>query len=506
MSKVFLIGAGPGDPGLVTAKMLEIIKVADVIIYDNLVNKHILKNKKDNVEMIYVGKQASCHSLAQSKINELLVEKAKANSIVVRLKGGDPFVFGRGSEEAEYLFKNNIDFEIIPGITSALAAPAYAGIPVTDRRFASSFTVITGHEDPDKPESFHKWDVYASMPGTLIILMAVKNLEAITKKLIHYGRNPQEPAAIVHWGTTPAQKVISGLLADIADLARSHNIIPPSILVIGEVVTLRETLNWYETLPLFGKNIVITRSIDQADSFNLKLSALGANVILFPVIETLPVNDFKSIDSALQSIRSYDWLIFTSTNGIKHFFDRLFYLNLDSRILSGIKIAVIGDVTGLELKKYGIKYDFMPDTYTSDCLAEGLIKHDNLSGKRIMLARSNIASTEILEKLEKAGAEVKNIDIYLTTKSQKTDTSFKQIALETPPDVITFTSPSTVINFADLPGEVSQYIETALIASIGPVTSQTCLKYFGRVDIEASKHTTEGLVEAIVDYYVNVLN
>jgi uroporphyrinogen III methyltransferase/synthase len=502
-NKVYLIGAGPGDPGLLTIKAAKILAKADVVIYDNLVNKNILDHVKTEAELIYVGKQAARHTLKQEEINQLLVDKANANNLVARLKGGDPFIFGRGSEEAEYLLENKIDFEIIPGITSALSAPGYAGIPVTDRRYTSSFMVITGHEDPNKSESFLDWAAIAKTKGTLVILMGVKNLEKITSKLIENGRSPQEPSALVNWGTLPQQKVVTGNLKTIAELAVLENIQPPSILVVGDVINLRDKLNWFEKLPLFGKNIIITRPAGQVEPLKTNLISLGANVMSLPVIDVAPVNDYTEVDKEICNLDTYNWLIFTSVNGVKAFLDRVFMLGYDTRLLGKTKIAAIGCATSSELRQYGLIADFVPDKYLSEEIVNGLSALNEINGQKYLLARADIARKNLFEGLQNQGAEVKDLIVYENTLPAGSFELLSSILAQQMPDMVIFTSPSTVENFVEIAKKTNNetILNSLKVAAIGPVTSEKCYEILKRVDVEAKVHSIEGMIDSIVEYY-----
>ncbi|MEW5820619.1 MAG: uroporphyrinogen-III C-methyltransferase [Cyanobacteriota bacterium] len=501
--KIYLIGSGPGDTGLLTIKAQEIIKKCDAIIYDNLINPDILDLVPDNAEKIYVGKKANQHTLKQEEINDLLVCKAREYKCIVRLKGGDPIIFGRGAEEAEFIRDHNIEFEIIPGISSAVAAPIYAGIPLTHRNFCSAFMVLTGHEDPLKEESSINWKNVAEFNGTVVILMGVKNLSNITEKLISLGRNDFEPSAIIYWGTTPDQTVLTARLSDIANVAKENNIKPPCVFITGDVVNLRDKLNWFEKLPLFNKKVVITRPKEQNSYFKSSLKALGANVIEIPSIKIDSVDDFTLIDNEFNNIKSYDWLIFTSVNGVKHFFNRLYFLNFDSRHLSNIKIATIGNVTKTELLKHGIISDFTPDRFLSDEIVKGLNAINEISGKKILLARSDISRIEFSEALINKGAIVEDLIVYKTLLNQNDGDFIKNTLSINKIDIITFTSPSTVNNFIKLVPEnyIFNELKETYIASIGPVTSnkikESILK---RVDIEATTHNIDGLLEAIIKF------
>lgn len=503
-SKVYLIGAGPGDPELLTLKGKRIIEKADIIIYDNLVNPQLFEFAKVNCEKIYVGKKANQHTLQQNEINQLLVDKYNTNSTIVRLKGGDPIVFGRGGEEAEYLSKHNIPFEIIPGITSAIAAPIYAGIPITHRNHNSMFTVLTGHEDPTKQDSYINWKHTAKTPGTLIILMGIKNLPNIVNELINNGRNPDEPAALIQQGTTPFQKTVTSSLKDIVEAANNNNIKPPSIFVIGDVINLHHVINWYEKLPLFGKNIAITRSIEQSLSLKLLLQEQGANVIELPTINIEAIDNFSEIDQNINKLEQYNWIIFTSTNGIKHFFTRLYNNGFDARKLAHSKIAVIGNATLNELAKHGLKADLIPEKHLSSSIIEALKNLNEINNKTFLLPRSDIAMENIVKDLEGLGGIVTNTPIYKTILPKEGIDYIKETIKNEHIDMITFTSPSTIENLVImLSKEELEILKTIPKASIGPITSDKIKEHGEKISTESITHNIEGLTESIIEYFQN---
>ena len=382
--KVYLVGAGPGDPELITLKGLECIKNADVIIYDYLASPSLLKHAREHAEIIYVGKKGGDHTLSQDRINALIAEKAQKGFTVTRLKGGDPFIFGRGGEEAEVLIDARIPFEIIPGVTSAIAAPAYAGIPLTHRKFTSTIAFVTGHEDPSKAESNIDWAALAKGIGTLVFLMGVKNLPHITDRLMHHGMSPDTPVALVRWGTTPKQTTVSGTLDTIVERTKAAGLKPPAIIVVGHVVKLREKMRWFETRPLMGRCIVVTRAREQASDLVKRLSDLGAECLECPTITVVPPDDLKPLDMAIENLSSYDWLMFTSVNGVNFFFNRLFEKNNDVRALNNIHTAVIGPATAKRLFDFGLKSDIIPESYRGESVVKAFVRED-ISGKRIFL-------------------------------------------------------------------------------------------------------------------------
>ena len=489
---VYLVGAGPGDSGLLTIKAQEILEIADVVIYDRLADEKIL-NYAPNAEKIYVGKSAGRHTLKQDEINQLLVEKSKTAKNIVRLKGGDPFVFGRGGEEALTLRENNIDFEIISGVTSAIAVPAYAGIPVTQRGVATSFAVVTGHEDPNKSESSINWEKISTVVDTLIFLMGVENLPKITAKLIEHGRAKNTPAAVIRNGTKFSQQVLVSTLENISADVEKNKIKPPAILVVGEVVNLREKLKWFENKILFGKKIVVTRTRTQASKLMRQLENLGAEVIEFPTIKIVPPSDnFKSLDAAISNIKNFDWIIFTSANGVEKFFERLKLFKLDARALSNAKIAVIGSATAEKLSHFGIIPDLIPAEFRAESLVDAL--KNSIRGKNILIARAEVARDILPKELEKFGANVTVAAAYKTVSDTPPEINFSEV------DLITFTSSSTVENFVAA-AEVETLKKTKT-AAIGTVTAET-LKNFGvTADIIAKEFTIAGLVDAIKNYYL----
>ncbi len=500
--KVYLVGAGPGDPGLITRRGLECLRKADVVVYDRLIDDSLLDEAPPQAEKIYVGKNSGHHSLPQSEINNLLVKKALQGSTVVRLKGGDPFVFGRGGEETEALAKAGISFSIVPGITSAIAVPAYAGIPVTHRRVASSFAVVTGHEDILKDTSQINWDGLATGPDTIIFLMGVANLSFITSQLIAHGRKPQTPAAIITNGTTPAQFTITATLGEIADVAQSHGITPPSILIVGETVNLRAELAWFDNRPLFGRKILLTRPKAQMGPLKSLLIEEGAEVFECPMIEIRPA-DPSEIDSAIDILKETDWVFFTSANGVEAFFNHLYQRGLDGRILYHSKVGAIGPATAEALKKRGIITDFIPHVYTTDGILED-IKTQGVKGKKVLLLRADIADERLVRGLEEAGASVKVVAAYSTVPVKYNPEELKELLISNKIDVVTFTSASTVKNFVKSLGKHAELLNKVLIASIGPVTSEAAIKLGLRVDVEAKEQTIAGLVEAIINYYSEV--
>ncbi len=497
MKKVYLVGSGPGDPGLISVRGLECIKRADVIIYDYLVSEELLKYARKDAEIIYVGKEGSRHTLEQDEINELIVNKVQPDRTVVRLKGGDPFVFGRGGEEAMCLAERGIAFEVIPGITAAIAAPAYAGIPVTHRGYTSTLGLITGHEDPTKGGSALPWDKLSTAVGTLGVYMGVKNLPYIVKELLKNGRPKDTPVAIIRWGTTPQQKTVVGTLKDIVE--KSKGVEPPAVTVVGEVVKLREYLNWFETRPLYGRTVVVTRARDQASDFARELEELGARVIEFPTIKITEPTDISPLDKALRDLGSFHWVVFTSVNGVDAFFQRLFHLGMDARELKGVKICAIGPATAEGVRRYYLGVDCQPSKYVAEEVLEELRRRENLEGKRVLMPRADIARSFLPEELKKLGADAVEVTAYRTVLAETGDRKLLERLTAGEVDVVTFTSSSTVRNFVQLIGRenLAKLNGKVRFASIGPITTETAKELGVKVALEAKEYTIPGLVKAI---------
>jgi uroporphyrinogen III methyltransferase/synthase len=494
---VYLVGAGPGDPGLITVKGLACLQKADVVIYDRLVSPALLRQAPQGCELIDAGKSPQGHTLPQEAINALLVEKALAGKVVVRLKGGDPFLFGRGGEEAEALAEAGVPFEVVPGVTSAIAAPAYAGIPVTHRDHTSTFTVVTGHEDPTKADSSIDWQKLATGVDTLVFLMGVGNLAKIVAKLIEHDRDAQTPVAIVQQGTEARQKTVTGSLADIVERAREADIKPPAVTIVGGVVRLRERLRWFDTKPLFGKRVLVTRSREQASALSQRLRELGAEPLEYPAIEIAPPKDIAPLDEAIAKLPTYDWLIFTSANGIRALVDRMSEKAVDMQALARLKIAAIGPATAQALAACGLRVDYMPQVYLAKQIAAGI---GDVAGQRILLPRAERAPKHLAQALRGKGAVVDEVAAYRTLAVGAPD-ELKALLADGQIDIVTFTSSSTVRNLvAGLQEETpANVLSRCLVACIGPVTARTATRLGIRVDVVAREHTIPGLVEAIVD-------
>ena len=496
--KVYLVGAGPGDPGLLTLKGKQILERADCVVYDFLVNKELLRLARADAEKIGVGRRGGSDRLRQAETNQLLVERARAGKLVCRLKGGDPFVFGRGGEEAQVLADAGIAFEVVPGVSAGHAVPAYAGIPITHRDITSTVTLIAGHEDPEKETSRLDWSHLGACPGTLVFFMAVRNLPRITQALIAHGRSPTTPAAVIQWGSLPRQKVIEGTLGDIA--AKASVITSPAITVIGEVVGLRQRLNWYEHLPLFGKRIAITRAREQAGVLREELAALGAEVIEIPTIEIRPPDSWEPLDAAIRRLEEFHYLLVTSANGVRNFLARLAASGRDVRSLQGLTIGAIGPATAAEFARTGVKVDLLPAEYVAEGLIAALGDRD-LRGKAFLIPRARVARDLVPRVLEERGARVEVVEAYQTVMPEISADELARLLIP-PPDVITFTSSSTATNLAKLLGEdrLMETLRGAVIASIGPITSQTLRKLGLTVTLEAQESTMAGLVGAISEH------
>ena len=498
---VYLIGAGPGDPGLITCKGLRALSEADVVVYDYLAGDALMAHARPDAERVYVGKVAGNHAMSQSDINRLLVDKAKEGKVVARLKGGDPYIFGRGGEEAETLADAGVPFEEIPGVTSTIAGPAYAGIPLTHRAAASSVTLITGHEDPAKPGSVHDWQALARSASTLVFVMGMKNLPDIARNLIDAGLKPDTPAALVHWGTTDHQRSLTSTLADLPDAARREGFTNPSIIVVGEVVRLRDKLNWFEKRPLFGRTVVVTRAREQASDSAARFAALGARVIQFPTIAVKPLVDHAELDAALDRLPTYDWLVFTSVNGVRFFRERLDTRNLDARALAGIKVAAIGPATAEAVRALGVRPDFVPESYVAESVAEGLLKLGAAQG-RVLLPRAREAREVLPDTLRRAGAEVDVVPVYETVPAQSDKDEILRLLAEGRLDCVTFGSSSTVSNFlAAVPADTLKAHPEIKLACIGPVTADTLASYGLAADIRPADYTVPALVRAVADAF-----
>lgn len=503
---VYLVGAGPGDPGLITVKGLTCIRKADVLVYDRLASPRLLAYVRPDAEKIYVGKSPDRHAMVQEEINQLLVDKAGEGKIVTRLKGGDPFVFGRGGEEAELLVQNGLPFEVVPGITSAISVPAYAGIPVTHRGYTSTLAIITGNEDPGKDDSSIAWDKIATGAGTLVFLMGMGNLPGICARLMEFGRSPETPVALIRWGTRPEQRTLTGTLADIHDRAVDARFKNPAVIVVGEVVKLRDKLAWFENRPLFGKRVLVTRSREQASALSSAIEDLGGEPWEFPTIQIAPPEDFTPLDRAIDDVRSYRWVIFTSVNGVKMFFERMRAKRKDLRDLCDVRLCAIGPRTREELEERGLMVDYVPGEYRAEEIVEGL-RGKVLPADRVLLPRADIARKLLPRALEDMGAVVHEVHAYRTIVGDGDAAAIRQSLADGEIHVVTFTSSSTVQNFVKLVGEegLPSLMDKVIVASIGPITSRTARELGLRVDVEAQEYTIEGLVRAIRSFLVEFI-
>jgi uroporphyrinogen III methyltransferase/synthase len=496
---VYLVGAGPGDAGLMTLRGAELLARADVVVYDALVNADLLKLAPKEAEVIFGGKRAKDHAIPQEELNTLLVKKAKEGKTVVRLKGGDPYTFGRGGEEAEELGAAGVRFEVVPGVSSISAAPNYAGIPITHREHCSSFTVITGHEDPTKPESSIDWSLVAKDKGTKVILMAMERIAEIARTLISHGMSPETPVGMVRWGTTGHQKSIQGTLGTIEKVITENKFGAPAVTVIGNVVNLRKKLNWFEKRPLFGQRIVVTRTREQASELSRQLLELGADVLEIPTIKIEPPDNKGDLKDALIALHEYDWVVFTSPNGVTTFFDYFFKAFDDVRDIGGVKIAAVGPATAAKLKELHLKVDAMPDEYVTAKIAKALTDFESIDNLRILLMRAEIANRELPKELESLGAIVDDVASYRTVPETEDRNGTAAKMLESGADWITFTSSSTVENFHarfNLP-ELLKRFPRMKIASIGPETTKTIKALGLDPTVEAKPHNISGLVNAI---------
>lgn len=496
---VYLVGAGPGDPKLITMRGLELIKKADTIIYDRLVAQKLLAFARPGAEIIYAGKEPGCHALKQEDICRLMTEKAGNGKVVIRLKGGDPFVFGRGGEETEALYEAGVRFEIVPGVTSAIAAPAYAGIPATHRDYASTLAIITGNEDPLKNDSNIAWDRIATGADTLIFLMGMANLEEITQRLIKGGRSPQTPVALVRWGTRPEQRTLAGTLADIYGKAKGSGFTNPAVIIVGDVVLLRNKLKWFENKPLFGKKILVTRTREQAAALSEIFEDLGGETLEFPTISIAEPEDYAPLDQSIMELRNFNWVVFTSVNGVLSFFKRLRYHRKDIRELYNARLCAIGPKTRESLEKYGLMVEYIPGEYRAEEIAVGL-RGKLTYGERVLLPRAAGARKALPEALSEMGAVVTEVAAYRTVPAAGNGAALKEMLGKGEIDLVTFTSSSTVQYFVEMVG--SQFLNALqrkfTTACIGPVTAGTARELGLQVDVVAEEYTIEGLVKTII--------
>ena len=499
--KVYLVGAGPGDPKLITLKGVECLKRADVVIYDLLINRALLEHCPPHTERIYGGKRPGEQRKRQDEINTLMIQKAKAGKTVVRLKGGDPFIFGRGGEEVLNLVEAGIDFEIVPGITSAIAAPAYAGIPLTHRDCASSVAFVTGHSASFASDSPIGWERLATAVDTLVVYMGVGHLDQIAEQLTKHGRSPDTPVTLVHWGTTPQQKILEGTLADIAEKAKAADFRNPAVVVVGTVNRLREQLRWYDSKPLFGKRIVVTRARAQASGFSELLESYGAHTIQFPTIEIQPILDNLALDKAIICLSDYDWVIFTSVNAVEIFYSQLRENSADVRSFGKAQICAVGPKTVEALNRIGILADFVPSRSQGAAIANEM---ENLAGKRVLLPCAKIAPKDLPTALHEKCAVIHTIPIYDTIKTEgKGREELEKGIIGGEIDMVTFTSSSTVTNFVEMFDQHRPEVVLAKvrIAAIGPSTAEAVKRCGLKVDVMPSEASIEALTQEIVRFY-----
>lgn len=499
---VYLVGAGPGDPKLLTLRGKECLEQADVVLYDYLANEALLQHVSPQAERLYVGRRGRGQYRDQSEINRLLIDHAQAGKRVVRLKGGDPFVFGRGGEEAEAVAAAGLEFEVVPGVTAAVAAPAYAGIPVTHRTMASTVTFVTGHEDPAKNRSSIEWPRLATVHGTLVFLMGMTNLPKIVQCLRDEGKEGSTPAAVIRWGTRSSQQTIVGTLDDIAEKAEAAHMEPPTVIVVGEVVRLRTQLNWFEHRPLFGKRILVTRPKPQAAEFSDLITAQGGEAVECPTIEIVSPEDWAPLDCALSRLATYKWLIFTSVNGIAPFMTRLLETQRDVRALAGLAICCIGPRTAEALAVYGLRADVIPEQFQAEGLLETLAVRQ-MRGARVLIPRALVARELLPEQLRERGAEVDVVPVYRTIRPAVAVDRLREQLRAGMIDVISFTSSSTVRNFVELfssKEELLGLVGATTVACIGPITAATAREAGLAVQVMAAENTIPALADAIVQY------
>lgn len=504
--KVYLVGAGPGDPGLITVRGRYLLEKAEVLVYDYLASKKLLKYVPKNATLIYAGKRGGVkHTHTQEEINQMLVDHAKAGKIVVRLKGGDPFIFGRGGEEVQELYKAGIPFEVVPGVTSATAAATYAGIPITHRDYTASVAFLTGHEDPTKENSKIDWSKLATGVGTLVVYMGIKNLPTIVANLVKYGRDPKTPVAVVRWASTPEQRSVVGTLENIVEVVKEAGITPPSLIIVGEVVKLKESVDWFEKRPLFGRKIIVTRTREQASELVAGLEEAGANCLEYSTINIAPPDSYDILDSELERLNEYHWILFTSLNGVKYFFERLYARGMDARDLKGPDLAVVGKSTADALLTYGVNADLIPSVFTGEGLAESLLDQ-GIEGRNILIPRAQQAREILPETLRGAGAQVTVAPVYQNVPPKGRKEALRAELETGTVDMITFTSSSTVRNFLTMIDaadheELLRLLSGVKIAAIGPITAKTVTDNGLRVDIQPREYTIPAMVAEIVQYF-----
>ena len=497
---VYLVGAGPGDPGLLTRRGAEVLSKADVVVYDHLATARLLELAPASAERVCAGKSIGHCTLPQEAINRLIAERAREGKVVVRLKGGDPFVFGRGAEEAEHLHAQGIPFQVVPGVTAAVGVTAYAGVPVTHRDVSSAVALVTGHHDPDASDGQGRldWAALARFPGTLVVYMGVTRLERLCRALIRNGRPAATPAALIEAGTTARQRTVAGTLEDLHDRVVAAGLGPPALLVVGEVVARRPVLAWFETLPLFGQRIVVTRPVEEAERSAASLEAMGAEVLVAPTVEIRPLDNYRQLDQTIGRLGEFEWLVFTSSNGVRHFLDRLETLRLDLRVLGHLKLAAIGPATAEALGRYRLRPDLLPESYRSEGLVLALA--DQVRGRRVLLARADRGRTLLRDELETI-AEVTQVAVYRNADAETLPPEVLTRIEDASVDWITLTSSAiTERLYALLPQRARGRIGAEIrLASLSPVTTATAAALGWPVAAEATVHTWDGLVDAIAE-------
>ncbi len=493
---VYLVGAGPGDPGLITARGLELLRRAEVLVYDRLVNPRLLEEAPKEAERVYVGRSSGQAEMEQDPINALMIERARAGCLVVRLKGGDPFVFGRGGEEAEALAAAGVPFEVVPGVSSAIAVPAYAGIPLTHRDYASSFLVATGQESRGRPSRM-RWEHLANSADTLVFLMAFETLEKVVTNLIEHGRPPETPVAVIQQGSEPTQRTVVGSLSDIVQRVGDADLAPPAVAIVGGVVGLREQIAWYDKRPLFGKRVLVTRASEQAGELARLLREQGAEPVELATIQVQPTDDWSALDACLAALSDFQWVIFTSANAIEAFFQRLQSLGMDARSFARSRLAAIGRATAAALQRHGLRADVLPTTATAEGLIEAF-SSEEMTGARVLLPRAEGGRPELLRYLADRGAQVTEVLLYRSVPPVESAGRAKRLLAEQPLDIAVFTSSSTVRNLATMLDSDLSLLRGVLIATIGPATSQAVRDVGLEVGVEAEEQSMAGLVSALV--------
>ena len=503
IGKVWLVGAGPGDPGLLTLKGARALQEADTVLYDRLVNPVLLEHVSPECERVFVGKEAGHSARSQSEINEQLIALAQAGKMVVRLKGGDPFVFGRGGEEAQALHRAGVAFEVVPGVTSAVAVPAYAGIPVTQRGIASSFAVITGHEIAAQKESGINWSSLAHGVDTIVCLMGVDTLPSVAQRLLESGRSPETPVAVIRWGTLPRQQTVRGTLYDIVGRVQEARLGPPAVTVIGDVARLRDELGWFETRPLFGKRVLITRTREQASRLRSLLEEDGAEVVELPTLEIVEGASPQLMSRVVEALAGgeYGWVIFTSANGVRHFFHYLHAAGHDTRAFRNTQVAVVGPGTAEALAEFGIRADTVPQEAIGENIADEL-QGKELTRRRVLVPRAEGARPDLIRWLRAQGAEVEEIPLYSSELPRNPDESVMARIRNGDIDVFTFASSSAVRNLMKMLGGDTRGLASATIACIGPLTAETARRSGLPVHVVAAEHNIPGMMQALRDYFL----